>query len=287
MVTTRGWEADPQGLAIRLSSGSNRAQKQLAAFVHLRSAVTVSARRSIVHETNQLNWARRLTVVCLAIGSLPAAFSQASDTFVNSPTSTTATQPADKMDLIDKVLGMVGPAEPTTLTQKDRFQMYLLSVGGPVPLLGEAAGAGISQWKNAPPEWGQGWGAYGERYGSNLAYNGIRQTITYGASIALHEDTRYFASGKHGVWARTGYAILSTFTARHPNGRQSFSYSNVGGVIGASGIASIWGPRSWQGFNNIAENAGISFGATAALNVVREFLPDLLHRPRPENSSGH
>jgi len=182
---------------------------------------------------------------------------------------------------------MVGPSEHTHLTEKDRFQLYLLSAGGPVPLLGEAAGAGISQWKNTPPEWGQGWGAFGERYGSNLAYNGIRQTITYGASVALHEDTRYFASGKHGVWGRTGYALLSTFTARRPDGRQTFSVSSVGGVFGASAIASIWGPESWKGAHNIAGNACISFGATAALNVVREFLPDLLHRPRAVASSGN
>ena len=233
---------------------------------------------------------RRLWLIFLAASCLPAAFSQASETFANPAPSTTATQPAPalaEMDIIDKVLGMVGPSEHTKLTEKERFQIYMLSVGGPVPLLGEAFGAGISQWKDTPPEWGQGWGAYGERYGSNLAYNGIRQTITYGASIALHEDTRYFASGKHGVWNRTGYALLSTFTARRPSGRQSFSFSSVGGVIGASGIASIWGPRSWQGFNNIAENAGVSFGATAALNVVREFLPDLLHRPRTDDTGGH
>ena len=232
----------------------------------------------------------RLWLFFLAIAFLPAAFSQPSDALVNPTASTAATQPPatlEKMDIIDKVLGMVGPSEHTKLTEKERFQIYLLSVGGPVPLLGEAAGAGISQWKNTPPEWGQGWGAFGERYGSNLAYNGIRQTITYGASVALHEDTRYFASGKHGVLNRTGYALLSTFTARRPNGQQSFSFSSVGGVIGASGIASIWGPRSWQGFNNIAENAGISFGATAALNIVREFLPDLLHRPRAEDPDSH
>jgi hypothetical protein len=191
------------------------------------------------------------------------------------------------MDVIDKVLGMVGPSEPSHLTQKDRFQLYLLYTGGPLPLLGEAAGAGISQWKNSPPEWGQGWGAYGDRFGSNLAYNGIRQTISYGASIAFHEDNRYFASGKHGVWGRTGYAILSTFTARRPDGRQSFSVSSVSGVMGASAIASIWGPESWHGAGNIAHNAGISFGATAVLNVVREFLPDVLHRPRAGNTVSH
>jgi hypothetical protein len=216
-----------------------------------------------------------------------AAFSQASDTFVNPATPATVKSPAAEMDVIDKVLGMVGPSEPSHLTQKDRFQLYLLYTGGPLPLLGEAAGAGISQWKNSPPEWGQGWGAYGDRFGSNLAYNGIRQTISYGASIAFHEDNRYFASGKHGVWGRTGYAILSTFTARRPDGRQSFSVSSVSGVMGASAIASIWGPESWHGAGNIAHNAGISFGATAVLNVVREFLPDVLHRPRAGNTVSH
>jgi hypothetical protein len=191
------------------------------------------------------------------------------------------------MDLIDKVLGMVGPSEPTHLTEKARFHLYLVYTAGPLPLFGEAAGAGLSQWRNMPPEWGQGWGAYGERYGSNLAYNGIRQTISYAASVGFHEDNRYFASGKRGVWGRTGYAVLSTFTSRHPDGSQRFSVSGVSGVIGASAIASIWGPESWKGFDNIAKNAGISFGTTAALNVVREFLPDILHRPRGDNPGGH
>ena len=182
-------------------------------------------------------------------------------------------------DTIDKVLGMVGPGEPSHLTEKKRFQLYVVSTAGPVPLLGEAAGAGISQWENSPKEWGQGWGAYGERYGSNLAYNAVRQTITYGTSIVFREDNRYFASHKHGFWARTGYAVLSTVTARHPDGRQTFSVSSVTGVVGASAISSIWGPQSWKGIENIGGNASVSFAATAGFNIVREFLPDLLHRP--------
>ena len=227
---------------------------------------------------------RVLCLTVFTVALLPAAFAQASKTFVG-PAAAPAASPHDR-DLIDKVLGMVGPSEPTHLTEKDRFQQYLLSTGGPLPLLGEAASAGISQGRNTPAEWGQGWGAFGERYGSNLAYNGVRQTITYGLSVALHEDTRYFASGRHGVWGRTRYAILSTFTARRPDGRQSFSVSSVSGVIGASAISSIWGPESWKGAHNIADNAGISFGTTAALNVVREFLPDLLHRSRQDNPGG-
>ena len=73
---------------------------------------------------------------------------------------------------------------------------------------------------------------------------------------------------------------MSTFTARHSDGRDSFSFSSTAGVLGASAISSVWGPPSWKGPGNIAENAGVSFASTAAFNVVREFLPDIFRRPR-------
>ena len=174
-------------------------------------------------------------------------------------------------------MGVVGP-DDTTLTERRRFHLYLMSTVGPVPILAEAAGAGIGQWENSPKEWGQGWNAYGKRFASNLAYNGVRQTITYGTSIVFHEDNRYFPSHKHGLWPRTGYAVLSTFTARNPQGGTRFSISSVTGVVGASAISSMWGPASFKGIGNISKNAGVSFSATAAFNLVREFLPDVLHR---------
>ena len=188
--------------------------------------------------------------------------------------------PTERDTTLDKIFGMVAPSEPSQLTEAKRFHLYLLSTGGPIPILGEAIGAGVSQWENSPEEWGQGWNAYGERLGSNLAYNGIRQTITYGTSVVLHEDNRYFASHKNGFWARTGYAALSTVVAEHPDGSRVFSVSAVTGIIGASAISSIWGPPSWKGVGNIADNAGISFLTTAGFNIVREFLPDVLHRHR-------
>lgn len=183
-------------------------------------------------------------------------------------------------DLIEKVMGIVSPSESGELTQKKRFHLYLFSVVGPVPVLAEIAGAGVGQWQDRPKEWGQGWGAFAERAESNLAYNGIRQTITYGTSMLFHEDNRYFASHKRGVWARTSYAVRSTVTARHPDGNEAFSISSVTGVVGASALASTWGPRSWEGAEGIGMNAGISFALTAAFNLVREFLPDIMGRPQ-------
>jgi hypothetical protein len=180
----------------------------------------------------------------------------------------------------DDLLKMVGPVPASEPPHVERFSEFALATGGPVPLIGEAAGAGISQWMNSPKEWGQGWGAFGERYGSNLAYNAVRQVFAYGVSVPLREDTRYFASSQSGKWRRTRHALVSTFTARTMDGHDRFSISNTGGVIAAAGVSSIWGPDSWKGPENIAINAGLSFASTAAFNVVREFLPEILGRRR-------
>lgn len=187
---------------------------------------------------------------------------------------------AKPVGVVDKLFGWVAPGQPTKLTEKERFQLYTLYTIGPLPLVGELAVSGVNQWSNRPKEWGQGWDAFGRRYGSNLAYNGIRQVVTYGTSAMFREDNRYFASQKKGFWPRTKYALLSTFTARRPDGRQSFSFSTVAGVGAAASISSIWGPPSWKGAGNIAEVAGISFASTAGFNFIREFALDIFHHQK-------
>jgi hypothetical protein len=216
-----------------------------------------------------------LRVLALAAVCLPLAMAQ-----IAQKSTVISSSAAHQPDALDKVLGWVAPGQPRHLTEKDRFQLYMINTAGPVPLIGELAATGIGQWANRPVEWGQGWNAFGKRFGSNLAYNGVRQTIAYGTSAAFREDNRYFASQKHGFWPRTRHALASTFLARHPDGSTQFSVSAMAGAVGASAISSMWGPASWKGGGNIAENAGITIATTAGFNVVREFLLDVLHRPQ-------
>ena len=222
--------------------------------------------------------------ILLALLLLPVIRAQRTDSSADRTVAVPAagtTAPATPENLVvHTLMGWIGPAEPAPLTPKQKFELYLLNTGGPVPLIGETFGAGYGQLTNTPHEYGQGWEGFGKRYGANLAYNATRQTISYATSLVFHEDTRYFASRDGGVWKRAGHALLSTFTARKPGGRDTFSVSSVAGVVGACSISSIWGPPSWKGAGNIAYNAGISFSATAGFNLVREFLPDILRRPR-------
>jgi len=51
--------------------------------------------------------------------------------------------------------------------------------------------------KNDPKAWGQGWGAYGKRYGASFADNSIGTYMTTAVFPSLlKEDPRYYQMGK-------------------------------------------------------------------------------------------
>ena len=166
----------------------------------------------------------RISFAVLALALSPFALAQTAGTIDSGGSS-----PAARSDALDKVLDLVGPVPAAFPARRERFGEFVLNTVGPLPLLGEAAGAAIEQRMNTPKDWGQGWHAFVKRYWSNLAYNGIRQTISYAGSLALDEDARYFASRRSGVWPRVRHALVSTFTARHSDGKDSFSYSGTAG----------------------------------------------------------
>lgn len=161
---------------------------------------------------------------------------------------------------------------------KSRLRSYIEDTVGPSTILREGAAAGIGQAKNSPPEWGGGVEGYAKRFGSDMAELAVRNSIAYPLAAALHEDHRYFASGKTSVRGRFWHAALSPFEARRPDGSVGFSYSNVAAVAGASIISRAWAPPSWDTPGNAVADFGLTLAGEAAFNVFREFLPDFLHR---------
>jgi hypothetical protein len=92
----------------------------------------------------------------------------------------------------------------------------------------------------------------------------------------LHEDTRYFNSGKQGFWPRTGYALSSGILARHDDGTRRFSISQVGGVAAGAFLARTWLPSSQHSAGDAAVSFGITMGSNIGFGVVKEFFPDLV-----------
>jgi len=164
------------------------------------------------------------------------------------------------------------------LTQDERTALYLRSLINPWGFAKAAASGGIDQWHDKPQEWGQGWGPYGERVANIEGQYVIQKTVTYLLSSPLHEDNRYFGSGKHGFWPRLEYAFASSILARHDNGKLYVSASQLGGVAAGAFAARLWLPPSQSSAGDAAASFGITIGSNAAFSVVKEFLPDLLRK---------
>ena len=182
--------------------------------------------------------------------------------------------------LLPKTIEWLSPEKPTPLTGAQRWHDYWTATIGPGAVLSEAAAAGFGQWENSPPEWKQGGSGYGKRFANDMAYNAVRNTLTAGTASLLHEDNRYFASGKTSIAGRVMYALASPVTARRASGRRSISISGATGIVGVSMISRAWSPPSWQGSGNVAVSAGLTYAGTAGFNLVREFIPDIVRHFR-------
>ncbi|HEY7388179.1 MAG TPA: hypothetical protein VH640_06705 [Bryobacteraceae bacterium] len=171
------------------------------------------------------------------------------------------------------------------LTQDERTALYLRSLINPWGFAKAAASGAIDQGNDKPEEWGQGWGPYGQRVANIEGQYVTQKTVTYLFSSALHEDTRYFGSGRPGFWPRLEYAVASSVLARHDNGKLYVSVSQLGGVAAGAFVARLWLPPSQSSASDAAASFGITMGSNAAVSVVKEFLPDLLHRAARRNAN--
>lgn len=151
-------------------------------------------------------------------------------------------------------------------------------------LLGNLVGAAIGQATNTPSEWGQGWGAYGERYASGLGGTLSRQFFAFTLESALHEDPRYFPSEERTRGARIKNVLKSVVITRTDSGADQFAYGRVISALGAGQLVNVWQPRSTSHVSDGIERAFIVLGVDAGFNLMQEFLPftrpkALRHRP--------
>jgi hypothetical protein len=151
----------------------------------------------------------------------------------------------------------------------------------------------VSQAEDSEPGFGQGAAGYGKRFGSAFADGTIENFIT-GAILpsVLHQDPRFFQSGKGSFVHRTGYAVSRIFITRTDSGGQQFNYSEVlgsalsatistysyhpkGGLVQTpSGLKFIPSDRTLK---NTASVWGTQVGYDTLTIVVKEFWPDI-HR---------
>jgi hypothetical protein len=144
----------------------------------------------------------------------------------------------------------------------------------------------IAQARNDPQAWGQGWGAYGKRYGASFADNSIGTYMTTAVFPSLlHEDPRYFQMGKGGFSHRFVYGWSRLFVTRTDSGSMRFNYSESIGNAAAAAISNIYHPAEDRTAARNATTLGFLILYDGLSNELKEFWPDirrkLFHKTSP------
>lgn len=153
--------------------------------------------------------------------------------------------------------------------------------------------SGISQWEDSEPGYGQGAAGYGKRFGAAFADGTIENYMT-GAVLPslLHQDPRYFQSGKGSFLHRTFYAMSRNIVTRTDSGSEQFNYSEVvGGALAAAISTYTYHPKSEfvttttpgvlrfipsdRTLPNTAKVWATQYGYDTLTLVVKEFWPDI------------
>jgi hypothetical protein len=163
----------------------------------------------------------------------------------------------------------------TPLTAKEKWQYYLRSTYGPASWGYTALGTGISQAEGTVPEWGGGMEGYGKRYGSAFSQKVVNRSVRISLQTLLHEDPRYFASGRSGIWSRALYAASEEFWVRKDSGGDRIGYTRFIGAFSAAYVSRQWHPDSYHTASDYLTAGLQSIGIDAAKNIWTEFWPDI------------
>jgi hypothetical protein len=174
-------------------------------------------------------------------------------------------------------------APPLSVGQK--FKVTARSSFDPVNYFWHGAQAGISQANNSEPGYGQGAEGYAKRFAQNFADGTIENFTTQAIFPSLlHQDPRYFQSGKGGARRRILYALKCIVVTRTDSGRSQINYSEFLGSSTAAVISTYsYHPRADRNLLNATDVWASQVGYDTLNNLIKEFWPDIrrkLHRSK-------
>jgi hypothetical protein len=164
------------------------------------------------------------------------------------------------------------------LTAKQKFKIVAEGCFDPVEVVFIGIEAGIGQYDNTNPTYGQGFVGYSKRLGTAYT-DAIIGNFGTGALFPslLRQDPRYYQRGRGNFFYRFGYAAMRVVITRSDSsGKTQFNFSELLGNGMAAGIANAYHPEPHTLASN-ADVCGTQIVLDAAGYELKEFWPDI-HR---------
>jgi hypothetical protein len=170
-------------------------------------------------------------------------------------------------------------AVPAPVASKhELFKKYIKNTLGPEGIFGAGLDAGISHWRDAPPDWGQGAKGYAQRWASAYGQSAISDTTKYAVARLLNHDPSYQRCECTGFGPRLAHAVSSPFMARNRAGEWVLSPAVAAGITAGYLVpAATWYPYQ-NGMRDGFGRAGTALLSKMGVRVFREFvtLPKIL-----------
>lgn len=197
-------------------------------------------------------------------------------------------------------LTLQGAGKLPPMSSKDKFKVVALGTFDYVEYPWWGVLAAIDQANKSEPGYGQGWGGYAKRYASTMGDSTI-ENFMVGAVFPsiLHQDPRFYQSGRGGFFARSGYAMSRIVLTRGDSGHTQFNYSEIFGSAvaaaistysyhpGSSYISTPTNPHLFVPSDRTLKNTASVWGTQVSLDtvtiLVKEFWPDV-HRKLSKKS---
>jgi hypothetical protein len=175
---------------------------------------------------------------------------------------------------------------PVPLTPKQKWELSLKTIVDPVSLAVTGVAAGAQQATNTYSGYGQGSQGYAKRYAASYG-SFLTGTVLGNAvfPIVFKQDPRYFYKGTGSTRSRILYAVANSVICKGDNMRWQPNYSSILGGLASAGISNLYYPAADRnGAGLTFENATIGIGATAAANLIQEFLIRKITRHIPASA---
>jgi hypothetical protein len=170
------------------------------------------------------------------------------------------------------------PRNQLPLTPKQKYVLALHQTVDISAHLGNAFQASLQQAVNGQPHFGQGWGAYAERFGAAEGDQVTSAFFIFGfLPHILHDDPRYFRKARGPLLSRLRYSATRTVISRTDAGNPTFNIPQVVGQLLQQSISTAYYPEVDRTVGRVFENWGTSLAYNCAYNVLKEFYPDVLH----------
>jgi len=136
---------------------------------------------------------------------------------------------------------------PGPLTTGGKFKLFVNQSISPPYILESAFSAAFDQARNVPEDFGQGWAAYGSRFGTDMARSSSSSFFgTFLLASVLHQDPRFFPQSKPSFWRSLKYSTQRVVITRNDAGRDVFNTSGLLGPLASEGLANVYLPSSEQ-----------------------------------------